>query len=87
MGLAYVFSINKDIIEIKDDKDIKLLSQDLIDVSLETGRWIKEPKKHYLILKVAVSSLESHFIFIAFFNSHLMVSTCEFELSELFGLI
>ena len=35
---------------------------------------------------MAVLSLDSHFLFIAFFNPYQMVITYEFELSELFGL-
>lgn len=41
MSLIYVFNINKDIIQVSNNKDIKFFSQDFIDVSLETCRYIE----------------------------------------------
>ena len=70
---------------MNNDKDIELLSQDLIDVPVETGQYVGEPKKYYLVLKIAVSSLETCFLFIVFFNSYLMVNTRKVKLDELFG--
>ena len=37
MILALIFSINKDIIQINNNKNIEFLDQDLIDVALEAG--------------------------------------------------
>ena len=87
VGLARVLGIDEDIIWINDDENIKLFGQDLIDITLETGWCVGEPKRHYLVLKVAVLSLEGRFSFIALFYLHPMVSTYEIELGELFGLI
>ena len=80
VSLAWVLSIDKDVIEVNNDKDINFLSQDLINIALKAGRCIKQPKRYYLILKVAVSSPKSCLSFIAFFYPHPIVSTCEFEL-------
>ena len=84
MSLAWVFGIDEDVIEVNNDKDIEFLGQDLVNVALETGRGVGQPKRHYLVLEVAVSSLESRLLFIALFYPYSIVSTCEVELSELF---
>ena len=41
MTLAQIFDINKDIIQINNNKNIKLLGQDFIDITLEACRYIK----------------------------------------------
>ena len=86
VSLAWVLDIDEDIIYINNDKIIKLFGQDLIDISLETGRCIKKSKRHYLVLKMAVLSPKDCFSFIVLFYTYLMVSTHEIELGKLFGL-
>ena len=86
MGLAEIFNINKNIIEINDDKNIELLGQDLIDINLKTDRCVGKLQKYYLVLKVVVLSLKTRLLFIAFFYPHPIVSTCEVKLDKLFGL-
>ena len=86
MSLAWVFGVDEDVIEVNNDKNIKFLDQDLVNIALEAGRCVRQPKNHYVILKMAVSSPESRLPFIAFFYPHLMVSTCEVKLDELFCL-
>ena len=86
MSLAQVFGVDNNVIKIKNDKNIKFFGQNLVNIALEADRCIGQPKKHYLILEVAVSSLKSRFPFIALFHPHLIVSTCEVKLGELFCL-
>ena len=76
MGLAKVFDIDQDIVQIYNNKDIKLLSKDFIDIALKGGRSIKKSEKHDLILKMAVLDLKSCLPFIAFMDSYLMVRIC-----------
>ena len=38
--LAFIFSVNKDVIQVNDDKNIELLGRDLINIALEAGRSI-----------------------------------------------
>ena len=83
--LAWDFGIDENVIEVKNNKDIKFLNQDLVNIALEAGRCIGQPKKHYLVLEMAASSPESRLLFIALFYSHPMVSTCGIEFDELFG--
>ena len=84
MSLAWVLGVDKNVIEVNNDKDIEFLGQDLVNVALKAGRGVGQPKRHYLVLEVAVSSLESRLPFIALFYPHPIVSTCEVELGELF---
>ena len=86
MSLAWIFGIDENVIEINNDKDIEFFGHDLVDIVLEAGRYVGQHKKHYLVLKVAVSSPESYFLFIALFYPHPMVSTCEVKLGESFCL-
>ena len=85
--LAWIFGIDEDVIEVNSDKDIEFLSQNLVNIALKAGRYFEQPKRHYLILKVAVSSLKSRLLFVALFYSHLIVSTCEVKLDKLFCLV
>lgn len=41
MILTLIFSINKDIIQIYDNKNIQFFGQDLIDITLEASRSIR----------------------------------------------
>ena len=86
MSLAWVFGVDEDVIEINNDENIKFLGQDLVNIALETGRCVGQPKRHYLVFVVAISSLESRLPFIALFSPHLMVRICEVKLGELFCL-
>ena len=86
VSLAWVLGIDEDIIEVNNDKDIKFLGQDLVNIALEAGWCVEEPEKHYLVLEVVVLSLKGRFLFIALFYLHIIVSTCEFELDESFCL-
>ena len=84
MSLAWVLSVDEDVIEVNNDKNIEFLGQDHVNVALEACQGVGQPKKHYLVLKVAVSSPESRLPFIALFYPHPMVSTREIELGESF---
>ena len=37
MTVTLILSIDEDVIQIHNDKDIKLFSQDLVDIALEAG--------------------------------------------------
>ena len=87
VSLAWVLGVDEDVIKVNNDEDIEFLGQDLVNVALEAGRGVGQPKRHYLVLEVAVSSLESRLLFIALFYPYPMVSTCEVELGESFCLI
>ena len=86
VSLTWVFVVDEDIIEINNDKNIEFLGQDLVNIALEADQCVKQPKKHYLVLEVAVSSSEDRFLFIALFYPYSMIRTHEVKLGELFCL-
>lgn len=77
MALFKIFSINQNVIQIYNNKYIKLFGQDLIDVAMEAGQRIKEIKKHYLVLEMTVLGLENRFLFVIFLNPHLVIGVCQ----------
>ena len=40
MSLAWIFGVDEDIIEINNDKNIKFLGQDLVNIALEADRYV-----------------------------------------------
>ena len=84
VSLAWVLGVDEDVIKVNNDKDIKFLGQDLVNIAPKASRYIGQPKRHYLVLEIAVSSPESRLLFIALFYSRPMVSICEVKLGELF---
>ena len=84
--IFFVLTIDKDIIKIHNNKDIKLFYKDLVNIALEGCQSIGQSKKHYLILKMAVSSSESSFLLIFFANSHPVIGIGNVELGKSPGL-
>ena len=37
VSISVIISVNENVVQIHDDKDVKLFSKDLVDVSLEAG--------------------------------------------------
>ncbi len=79
---ALVLSVDGDVIEVHYLKNIELLCQDLVDVTLKYGRCVSQSKKHDLIFEVNIAGPEGRLPFIAFLDPHLMVSIGQIELSE-----
>ncbi len=74
MLFALALNVNEDVIEVHYDKNVELLCQDLIDITLECGQYIGQSKGHHLILKIAIVCHESCLLFVAFPDPHSMVS-------------
>ena len=87
VSLAGILSIDQDIVQVYNNKDIKFLGWDLIDITLEGSRRVRETKRYDLILKVAISSLKSRFLLVTFSDSHLMVCVGYIELGEVLGTV
>lgn len=51
IGLAWVFDIDENIIQIDNNKDIQLFDQNLINIALEAGGWLDRPKNIILYSK------------------------------------
>ena len=80
--ISVIISVDEDVVQIHDDEDVKLLSKDFVDVSLEACWCVCQPKRHHLVLDVAVSSPERGFPLVLFPDSHLMVCTGKIELGK-----
>ncbi len=79
---ALILSIDEDVIEIHYHKNVELLGQDLVDITLKRGRCVGQSERHDLVLEMAIAGPEGHFSFIAFFDPHLMVGIGQIELGE-----
>ena len=86
MELAWVFDMHKDIMKINNDKNVKLLDRNLINLTLKADCCIRKFKNNYLVIEMAILGLKSCLLFIALFYPYWMVSICEIKLSKLFGL-
>ena len=87
VSFAWVFGVDKDVIKVNNDKNMKFVGHDFVNIALETGRCIGQPKRHYSVHEVPVSSPENRLPFIALFYPHPIINTREVELGELFCLI
>ena len=63
MFFSLTLSIDKNVIEIYNNKDVKLVHKDIVDIALKYGWCIGQAKKHYLVFKKAVTGLKGHFLF------------------------
>ncbi len=82
MLFALALSINEDVIKIHNHKNVELLCQDLVDITLECSWYIGQTKRHDLVLEVTIAGSESRLPFIAFPDPYLMISIGQVELGE-----
>ena len=80
---SLVFSVDEDIIQIHNDKDMKFFCKNFINVALEYCQSISQSKKDYLIFKIAVFGLESSLSLIFFANSYPVIGISEVKLDKL----
>lgn len=66
-------------INIDNDKNIKLYSKNLVNISLKVCQYICQ---FNLVLKMAISSLESYHLFISFMNFYPMVYIKKIKLDK-----
>ena len=77
MTLVRIFTIDKNVIKVINNKDVKFFGQNVIDITLKACRSIQSPKKHYMIFGIAISGIKSCFSFVAFLDPHLIIGTGE----------
>ena len=85
MTISVIISVDQDVIQVHNDKNVKLLHKDFVDLSLEACWCVRVTERHHLILKVTVSSPERGFSLVPFADSHLVVCSGEVELCESFS--
>ncbi len=78
MLFALALSVDEDVIEIHYYKDVELLGQDLVDITLKHGQCVGQSERHDLVLEMAIGGLEGRFPFIAFPDPHSMVGIGQF---------
>ena len=83
MTIFVIISVNKCIVWIYNDKNVKFFSENIFNIFLKACQRIYQFEKYYLVFKVIISYLEHHFLFISFTNSHLIVNTGKFKLDKL----
>ncbi len=82
MLFALALSVDEDVIEIYYYEDVRLLGQDLVDITLKRDQCIGQSKRHDLVLEMAVAGPEGRFPFVAFPDPHSMVGISQIELAE-----
>lgn len=74
MALCFVFNIDKNNIQIYNNKDIDHFSQNLINISLKYGHFISKFEKHYLVLEVIILDPKNYHLIVIFLDSYLIVN-------------
>ncbi len=82
MLFALILSVDEDVIEIHNHKNVELLGQDLVDVTLKRSRYVGPSERHDLVLKKAIAGPEGRLPFIAFPDPHSMVVIRQIELGK-----
>ncbi len=84
---ALVLSIDENVIEVHYHKNVVLLCQDLVDITLKRGRRVSQAKKHDLIFEMTQARPESHLPLVTFPDPHLIVSISQIEQGKMSSLI
>ena len=82
MRMSQIFSVDQYIIKIYNNKNIKLFSQNLVDIFLENDRSIKEAKGYDLIFKMRVLDQKISLLLITFTNPYLIIGVHQVQLDE-----
>ena len=86
MIISVIISIDKDVVQIYNDKYVKLLSKNLVDKSLKACKCVCSPKNHYLVPEMAILSPERGLPLVPFADFYLIVCTGKVELGKLLNL-
>ena len=86
MLFFFTFNVNKNIIEIYNNKDIKFFCQNLVDIALKNSQYVGQSKKHYLVLEMAIAGSKDRLQFNVFLDSHLIIDISLIELDKMLSL-
>ena len=73
------FRVYQDVVEVDYHKHVEILSQDIIDVCLESGWGVREPKWHNQVLEESPLRPERGLPFFAFFHPDSIVRSGNVE--------
>lgn len=82
-----MLSINENVIQVYNDKNIELFHQNLVDIAVKNCWYISQAKRYYLVLEMVITDLENRLLFMTFLDSHLIISIGEIKLSKILSLI
>src|SRR5918997_847645 len=80
--LFFVLGEYQNVIQIDDNKVVKVLPKDVIHHMLENSRSIGKAKRHDIILKMAIPCTESCLPFVSFLDSYEVVSSPQINFRE-----
>ena len=82
MPISIIISVNKNIVQIYNIKDVKFFDKNHTDMSLEACQGDHQFERHHLIFKVDGSNLEYHFLFVFFASFHLIICISKVKLDK-----
>ena len=82
VAISVIISIDKNVVQVYNDKDVNLFSKNLINVFLKAYWCVCQSKKYHLVLKLAIPSLERHLLFVPLADSHPIVCTSKVKLDK-----
>ncbi len=82
MAFYLILIIDKNVIQIYNNKYIRLFCQNLVDIVLESDWYIGQSKRYYLVLKMAIAGFKDRLLFIAFLDLHPMIGISKIELDK-----
>ena len=80
--LAWILGVDQYIIQVYNNKDIQLFSQNLINIFLKGSQNIRKAKKHDLVFEISILDPESCFLFIIFTNFYLIIGISKIQLGK-----
>lgn len=87
MAFYLIFDIDDNIIQVYNHKNIKLFSQDFVNILLKYGQYISQSKKHYLVFKMIILDSKNYLSFVTLLNPYLIIGIGKIKLSKLSCLI
>ncbi len=82
MTLYFIFGVDKNVIQVYNDKNIKLFCKNYIDIFLKNDWYISQSKKYYLIFKAVILDPKNCLLFITFSDLYLMIGNNEVKLGK-----
>lgn len=70
---SLILNVDKNVIEVHNNKVVERFCQDLVDITLKYSQGIGQAKKYDLVLEVAISDFKNHLLFVTFSNPHSIV--------------